>query len=120
MNLRLNVPAMAEAFNPTSGHVLGLAEQGNCSVKDSIRAWKAEPRRQDWSAILPEKCCFMNATWHSAIKTTLYELVFGRKFNWRNHLDHHQRIAYTPEDEATPLGEIDEQRCHASLAAENL
>ena len=62
----------------------------------------------------------MNATWHSAIKTTPYELVFGRKFNWRNHLDDHQRIAYTPEDEATPLEEIYEQRYHTSLAAENL
>ena len=43
----LNVLATAEAFNPTSGHVQGLVEQGNCSVKDSIRAWKAEPGRQD-------------------------------------------------------------------------
>ena len=62
----------------------------------------------------------MNATWHSATKTTSYEPAFGRKFNWRNHFDHHQRIAYTPEDGATPLGEIDEQRYHTSLAAENL
>ena len=103
----LNVLTTAEAFNPTGGHVQGLVGQRNCSVKDSIRGWKAESGRQEWSVALPKICWSMNATWHSAIKTTPYELVFGRKFNWRNHLDHHQRIAYTLEDGATPLGEID-------------
>ena len=38
----------------------------------------------------------------------------------RSHLHHHQRIAYTPGDETTSLGEIGEQRYHAPLAAENL
>ena len=61
-------------------------------------------------AALPEIFWSMNATWHSAIKTTPYDLVFGGKFNLRNHLDHHQRIEYTSEGEAILLEEIDERR----------
>jgi len=59
-------------------HIQGLVEQGNNSVKDSLRAWKAEAGRKDWSAALPEICWSMNATYHRSIKTTPYELVFGR------------------------------------------
>jgi hypothetical protein len=92
---------------PRTPHVQGLVEQGNNSVKDSLRAWKAESGRKDWTAALPEICWSMNATLHGAIKTTPYELVFGRKFNWRNHLSHHQRVIYSPPDEPIPIEEQD-------------
>ena len=34
-------------------HVQGLVEQGNRSVKDSIRAWRGESGCGDWGAALP-------------------------------------------------------------------
>ena len=95
---------------PRTPHIQGLVEQGNNSVKDSLRAWKAEAGRKDWSAALPEICWSMNATYHRSIKTTPYELVFGRRFNWRNHLSHHSRVTYLPPDEEIPLEEQDAQR----------
>ena len=39
-----------------SWHIQGLVEQGNHSVKDSIRARKAESGYKDWNAALPEIC----------------------------------------------------------------
>ena len=94
-------------------HAQCLVEQGNRLVKDSIHAWKAESGRQDWSAALTEICWSVNATWHSAIKTVPYELVFGRKSSWLNHLDHHHQIVYTLEDEAT-LEEIEAETSYLS------
>jgi len=79
---------------PRTPHIQGLVKQGNNSAKDSLRAWKAEAGREDWSAALPEICWSMNATYHRSIKTTPYELAFGRRFNWRNHLSHHSRVTY--------------------------
>ena len=80
-----------------------MVEQGNRSVNDSIRVGE-----QNLDAGLGCSSTSMNATWHSAIKTTPYELVFGRKFGRQNHLDH-QRVVYTLEDEAVPLEEFDKQ-----------
>ena len=92
---------------PRTPHIQGLVEQGNSSVKDSLRAWKEESGRKDWASALPEICWSMNATYHRSIKTTPYELVFGRKFDWRKHLSHHERISYTPPNEDIPLMEQD-------------
>ena len=49
----------------------------NVRTVTNCRAWKAESGRKDWSAALPEICWSMNATWHHAIKTTPYELLFA-------------------------------------------
>jgi len=93
--------------HPRTPHIPGLVEQGNSSVKDSLRAWKAESGRKDWASALLEICWSMNATYHQAIKTTPYELVFGRKFDWRKHLSHHEHISYTPPNEDIPGMEQD-------------
>ena len=56
----------------------------------------------------------MNGTWRGASEVTLYELVFGGEFDWRDHLDHRRRIVYIPEYEAIPLEEIDERSQYTS------
>lgn len=62
-------------------------------AKDSLQAWEPESGHKDWANALPEIGWSMNATYHQFIKTTPYELVFGRKFDWRKHLSQNERIS---------------------------
>ncbi|KAF8536145.1 hypothetical protein BDD12DRAFT_808003 [Trichophaea hybrida] len=58
---------------------------------------------------------------HQGIRKT-YALVTERYYVHYSlyHLDHHQRIVYTPEDESIPMEEIDEERHRTSIATEKL
>ena len=64
---------------PRTPRTQGLVEQANGTVKEKILAWKLENGLSGWSVGLPACALAINRTMQRAIKTTPYQMVFGRE-----------------------------------------
>ena len=64
---------------PRTPRMQGLVEQANRTVKEKILAWKLENGLSGWSVGLSACALAINRTMQRAIKTTPYQVVFGRE-----------------------------------------
>lgn len=64
---------------PRTPRTQGLVEQANGTVKEKILAWKLENGLSGWSVGLPACALAINRTVQRAIKTTPYQMVFGKE-----------------------------------------
>ena len=64
---------------PRTPRTQGLVEQANGTVKEKILAWKLENGLSGWAVGLPACALAINRTVQRAIKTTPYQMVFGRE-----------------------------------------
>ena len=64
---------------PRTPRTQGLIEQANETVKEKILAWKLENRLFKWVVGLPAYALAINRTVQRAIKTTPYQMVYGRE-----------------------------------------
>jgi len=64
---------------PRTPRTQGLIEQANGTVKEKILAWKLENGLSGWAVGLPACALAINQTVQRAIKTTPYQMVYGRE-----------------------------------------
>jgi len=64
----------------------GLVEQANGTVKIRLRAWKEDTGNKAWAGALPDIALIMNRAVHGSTGKSPYEIMFGRKPRWNQHL----------------------------------
>ena len=64
---------------PRTPRIQELVKQANETVKEKILAWKLENGLSGWAVGLPAYALAINRTVQRAIKTTPYQMVFGRE-----------------------------------------
>ena len=64
---------------PRTPRTQGLVEQANGTVKEKILAWKLENGLSGWAVGLPACALAINRTVQRAIKTTPYQMVYGKE-----------------------------------------
>ena len=64
---------------PRTPRTQELIEQANKIVKEKILTWKLENGLSGWAVGLPACVLAINRTVQRAIKTTLYQMVYGRE-----------------------------------------
>jgi len=71
---------------PRTPSTPGLVEQANGTVKTHLRAWKEDTRSKAWAIALPDIMLKMNCAVHGATGKSPYEVMFGQKSCWNEHL----------------------------------
>ena len=100
---------------PRTPTTQGFIEQANGTVKRRMRALKIDLNSNKWASMLCMIALMMNRSTHGATKTPPYEIMFGRKTRWNDHITPGQRLTASLDEimdengpdveESTPLPE---------------
>jgi len=83
---------------PRTPSTQGLVEQANGTVKTRLRAWKEDTGNKAWAGALPDIALKMNRAVHGSTGKSPYEIMFGRKPRWNQHLSPQERQEATIEN----------------------
>lgn len=89
---------------PRTPRTQGLVEQANGTVKEKILAWKLENGLSGWAVGLPACALAINRTVQRAIRTTPYQMVFGKEMRRYQILPVAMRERTEVEEEPTEEG----------------
>jgi hypothetical protein len=103
---------------PHTPSTQGLMEQANGTVKTRLRAWKEDTRIKAWATAVPDILWKINCAIHGATGKSHYEVMFGRKSRWNEHLspvehtavnnDHISvEVTSEPSTESAELDDVD-------------
>jgi transposase InsO family protein len=101
------------AFHPDSN---GSLERAHKTMVEYLRCF-CNPRGTDWDKWLPFACFVYNTTPHTMTKFTLYAVLFGRKANIPETLQHKVLPSYNYDDLIHDIKR--RQECH-EIARHNL